>query len=325
MLFLLLAAPHALSFLHIPETGEAAPDACGLAAPPVLRSNQSVGLVRIQKTGSTALVALWKREFLRTRDRVWNEWSHDHHHDWHAVSTGSGFYNAAHREPPADLIVVNLRDPVERVLSEYYFCVTRRNCAQQIQWDYRLFRTWANKSASTDTGLRGLHERLEEHLAGKRRLSLREWLRWPGNPAHDRMSHYVSGLRYGEFWSGGALADALRNLCDARAVVLLSVDLPEESRALARYELGWQTTAEEWARHRERHWRWTEAPDHLPPAPARTAVSDEIRAEIRARNPNDVLLYDLARKIVLSRAAVVGPSSRRPSVNPPSGGRGRGG
>ena len=48
--------------------------------------------------------------------------------------------------------------------------------------------------------------------------------------------------------------------------------------------------------------RYVAAPDHLPPEPPREGVDDAMRAEIRRRNPRDAALYDLARRVVLSRA-----------------------
>ena len=131
---------------------------------------------------------------------------------------------------PVDVVVVNLRDPVERVLSEYYFCVSRKNCVQQLQWDYA-HRGTRDATAAFVTLLRA---RMLAHLNGTRSLGLKEFVNWPGNPAHERMSQYVSGLRYGQFWRGAALEDARRNLCDDRTVVLLSADRPNASLALAR-------------------------------------------------------------------------------------------
>ena len=279
---------------------DAAIDACGHSALPMLRDNRTVGLVRIQKTGSTTLVALWDEvRKKRHANPAWDEWTHGNHHDWHQVRAGEGFANARTRREPVDVVVVNLRDPVDRVLSEYYFCVLKLNCVQQDQWDYA-------HRGRRETSVALLRERLLAHLNGSRSLGLGEWVEWPGNPAHERQSHYVSGFRYGEFRSGESLDDARAHLCDPDAVVLLSIDLPDESRALARHELGWDLTATDWTRVRPAgKSRYVAAPDHLPPEPPREDVDDAMRAEIRRRNPRDTALYDLARRVVLSRAAML--------------------
>lgn len=284
----------------------AATDACGRGTIPRLRggTNETVGLVRIQKTGSTALCALWDKQ--KKRLAAFDEWSHGDHHDWHQVRTGAGFYSAKQRRAPVDVVVVNLRDPVERVLSEYYFCVSRKNCVQQLQWDYA-HRGTRDATAAFVTLLRA---RMLAHLNGTRSLGLKEFVNWPGNPAHERMSQYVSGLRYGQFWRGAALEDARRNLCDDRTVVLLSSDRPNASLALARAELGWALTRGDWTRRVEpgRKSKFVAAPDHLPPDPPRAAVDAELVAEIRERNPADAALYALAVAIVESRAALLEPA-----------------
>lgn len=272
-------------------------DACGLAAPPTLAANQTVGLVRIQKTGSTTLAHLWDLQIRRGDRKVWNEWSHLNHHDWSKLKAPA----RVHGEllPKKEVVVLNLRDPVERVLSEYYFCSERLNCVQQTQWDYS-HRTSKNVSA--------LFRRMRQHVFGEAPLGLLEWLRWPENPAHERQAHYVSGYRYGRSAnvSRVSLDGAAARLCDAGVVVLLSADLPAASLALARAELGWEVTADEWAKHRAPgSIHFDAAPKHLAAFPEREAVDDDLRAEIRARNPRDAALYDRARRIVETRAAML--------------------
>ena len=85
-------------------------DACGLAAPPTLAANQTVGLVRIQKTGSTTLAHLWDLQIRRGDRKVWNEWSHLNHHDWSKLKAPA----RVHGEllPKKEVVVLNLRDPV---------------------------------------------------------------------------------------------------------------------------------------------------------------------------------------------------------------------
>ena len=259
-------------------------------------ASTSVGLVRIQKTGSTTLSHIWDLQKRRLGKDAWEDWTHSNHYDWGDVTRSK-----RQNHPSKDLVVVDLRDPVERVLSEYYFCTSRLNCVQQEQWDYKKRAENANVSA--------LFRRMVDHVYGHGAgLGLREWVAWPDNPAHERMANYVSGFRYGRKKNNShfGLDVAVDHLCGPRAIVLLSADAPNASLALVRAQLGWQVSEKEWAQHRppgSPH--FDGAPNHLPPRPDRVDVDAATRADIKARNPRDSALYEVAQAIVADRAAML--------------------
>ena len=133
-----------------------------------------IAYLRIEKTASTTFMQVFQTNEPRFRQLWWGD-----HRDYYEFTQTPRPRESFRR------LVLTVREPAARFVSEYLFCTTRGNCVVQGQWDYKGRRQF-----------RELTGRLQGHLDGASSLSLAEFATLDG-PAANRMAEYMSGHRYG--------------------------------------------------------------------------------------------------------------------------------
>jgi len=235
-----------------------------------------------------------------------------------------------------------LREPVARLVSEYHFLTSTRNgpaALHQDQWDY------LSPPPESSSRRQPVLSVLARRMLARTNLSLSQYVEAAHNPAHNRMTRYLSALGPGRIWveppypqrcclGSGIARDAVLHWAmhqggerAAAKIVGVFDRFAAESRAalsagrsgwgwrrdlraaklnLARFDaVGLVERAGDSARVFEAAFGWTRSWTTHQPAYHAPAVSERLRQRILELNADDVELYREAARLLDERLRLV--------------------
>jgi len=298
--------------VHIVNLKDSAVEGSAIQLQEKLQINQAsereIVFLRIQKTGSTA-ASFWLTGECDRAIPGCNQLKRPHK-PWQAVWHWDSFtIDKLYEDNPNHLEFVTLRNPLDRVLSEYYMCVMakeRRMCFQQ-QWGYAKHLP-VSKLLSKGCSIEAFfhHERHPAHNRQTRMLSsyLRsskeepvpvEWLKnLPKSWASRKQRLLKASPSIVEFESSDYPSDLDANDLDAAKKRIdnsfglgIKEFLPETFKLWCA-QLSLQGCAEQ--SPKERH-----------NAPVNAEISEEMKKLIEQHNGLDIKLYEYAKSIFLER------------------------